>query len=74
MLHNNAQQPIVGLTQEKIEKIQWKVMEKPLLNPGRSPCEYHMFSPLKEGLGSHHFDENKGMEIFVGNWIELNNL
>ena len=34
------------------------------------PCKYHLFGPLKEGLGGQQFDEDTGVEEFVHNWLQ----
>lgn len=37
-------------------------MEYPLYNPDLSPCDCHMFGPLKGELGGHRFDNDIVME------------
>jgi len=51
LLHNNARPHSAALTQEKLAQMYWTVLEHPPYSPDLSPCDYHMFGPLKEALG-----------------------
>ena len=51
LLHNNARPHSTALTQEKLAQMYWTAQEHPLYSPDLSPCDYHMFGPLKEALG-----------------------
>ena len=64
LLCDNAGSHIATLTQEKLNKTQWKILEHPLYSP-----DHCMFVPLKEELGGYHFDDDDGVKTFVRNWL-----
>jgi hypothetical protein len=35
-----------------------------------SPCDYHMFGPLKEALGWLCFNDDKQVENFLRKWLQ----
>ncbi|EFN74649.1 Histone-lysine N-methyltransferase SETMAR, partial [Camponotus floridanus] len=70
LLHDNARPHTAALTREKLNKIYWSTLEHPPYSPDLSPCDYHMFGPLKEELGGHRFDDDEGVETFVRNWLQ----
>ena len=49
--HDNARPHSATLTQEKLAQMYWTALEHPPYSPDLSPCNYHMFAPLKEALG-----------------------
>ena len=55
LLHDNARPHSAALTQEKLAEMYWTVLEHPPYSPNLSPCDYHMFGPLKEALGGATF-------------------
>lgn len=57
------------LTQEKLTQMHWTPLEHPPYSPDLSPCDYHLFGPLKEDLGGKRFDDNAAVEEFVRNWV-----
>ena len=69
LLHDNARPHCAALTQEKLAKMYWTALEHPPYSPDLSPCNYHMFGPLKEALGGQHFDDER-VENFVRKCIQ----
>lgn len=45
--------------------------EHPPYSPDLSPCDYQMFSNLKEEFGEHGSDNDTDMEKFMRNWLVL---
>ncbi|EFN75276.1 hypothetical protein EAI_03099, partial [Harpegnathos saltator] len=45
-----------ALTRDKLGEIYWTPLEHPLYSPDLSPCNFHMFGPLKEALGGERFN------------------
>lgn len=70
LLHDNARPHTANLTRETLEEIHWTTLEHPPYSPDLSPCDYHMFGPLKESLGGERFDNDNAVEVFVRNWLE----
>jgi hypothetical protein len=48
----------------------WTALEQPPYSPDLSPCDYHMFGPLKEALGGQRFDDDEQVENFVRKWLQ----
>jgi hypothetical protein len=40
-----------AVTEEKLAQLYWSALQHPPYSPDLSPCDYHMFGPLKEALG-----------------------
>jgi len=70
LLHDNARPHSAALTQEKLSQMYWTVLEHPPYSPNLSPCDYHMFGPLKEALGGQRFDDDEQVENFVRKWLQ----
>jgi len=70
LLHDNARLHSATLTQEKLAQIYWTALEHLLYSPYLSPCNYHMFGPLKEVLGGQRFDIDKQVKDFVRKWLQ----
>lgn len=69
VLHDNARPHTARLTQEKLTQMHWTPLEHPPYSPDLSPCDYHLFGPLKEDLGGRRFGDNAAVEEFVRNWL-----
>jgi hypothetical protein len=67
LLHqDNARTHIVPATQERIQELQWELLEHPLYRPDLAPGNFHLFGPLKDHLGGKRFtvDEEGGTEVW----------
>jgi len=51
LLLHNARPHSAALTKEKLPQMYWTALKHPLYSPDLSPCDNHMFGPLKEALG-----------------------
>ena len=69
LLHDNARPHTAALTQAKLHQMHWATIEHPPYSPYLSPCDYHLFGPLKEGLGGQRFEDNEACMQFVRNWL-----
>ena len=70
LLHDNARPHTAALTQEKLDQFHWEKLEHPPYSPDLSPCDFHLFGPLKEALGGQHFENDNEVEQFVCNWLK----
>jgi len=68
--HDNARPHSATLTQEKLAQMYWTALEQPPYSPDLSPCDYHMFGPLKEAQGGQRFDDDEQVENFVRKWLQ----
>jgi histone-lysine N-methyltransferase SETMAR len=70
LLQDNARPHTAALTQLKLEQLGWKTLEHPPYSPDLSPCDFHVFGPVKEGLGSQMFNDDAGVEAYVRSWLQ----
>lgn len=69
LLQDNARPHTAALSMTKIETLSWTTLEHPPYSPDLSPCDYHLFGPMKEALGGQRFDDDVAVEDFVRNWL-----
>ena len=69
--HDNARPHSTILTQEKLAQMYWAALEHPPYSLDLSPCDYHMFGPLKEAIGGQRFDDDEQLENFVCMWLQM---
>jgi hypothetical protein len=50
-LHDNAGQHTAAVTTRTLEDLHWEVLPHPAYSSDLSPCDFHLFGPLKEILG-----------------------
>ena len=70
ILHDKAKLDTAGLMQHKLVKMHWKTLDHPPYSPDLSPCDFHMFGPLKEAFEGKRFETNDQVETFVCNWFD----
>ena len=58
-----------SINPRKIDKIHRKTLEHSPYSPDLSPRDYHMFGPLEEELGNHHFDDDDDAIGYSGDQI-----
>jgi hypothetical protein len=56
-------------TQERIQKLQWELLEHPPYSPDLVPSEFHLFGPLKYHLGGKYFADDEENEMEVRKWL-----
>lgn len=69
LLHDNARPHTAALTVSKLREMHWTQLDHPPYSPDLSPCDFHLFGPLKEALGGQRFEDDEGVEGFVRNWL-----
>lgn len=70
LLHDNARPHTAALTVQKLEQLGWETLEHPPYSPDLSPCDFHVFGPLKEALGGQKFHSDNEVEAYVRNWLQ----
>ncbi|CAH2020004.1 unnamed protein product [Acanthoscelides obtectus] len=50
LLHDNVRPHTAALTKQKLEDMHWETLEHPPYSPDLSPCDYHLFAPMKYAL------------------------
>ena len=51
-------------------QLYWTALQHPPYSPNLSPCDYHMFGPIKEALGGQRFDDDEQVENFLRSWLQ----
>ena len=69
ILHDNARPHTAAATQAKLEELHWTALDHPPYSPDLSPCNYHLFGPLKKDLGGKKFSSEKEVQDFVRVWL-----
>ena len=69
LLQDNARPHTDALTMEKIETLSWTTLKHPPYSPDLSPCDYHLFGPMKKTLGGKRFDDDVAVQDFMRNWL-----
>lgn len=70
LLHNNARPYTTTISLEKLTQQHLATIEHLPYNPDLSPCDCHLFGPLKEVLGGQQFSDNTEAEEFMCNWLQ----
>lgn len=68
--YRNARPHTAALTVQKLEQLGWETLEHPPYSPDLSPCDFHVFGPLKEALGGQKFHSDNEVEAYVRNWLQ----
>lgn len=68
-LHDNARPHTARVTFAKLHHFGWEVLPHPAYSPDLSPCDYHLFGPLKEYLGGKRFKSDKEVKQNVEQWL-----
>jgi histone-lysine N-methyltransferase SETMAR len=57
--HDNARTHTARATQERVQELQWGLLEHPTYSPDLAPSDFHLFGPLKNHLGFVDDEESK---------------
>jgi histone-lysine N-methyltransferase SETMAR len=70
LLHHVNPRPYAALaTQERIQELQWELLEHPPYSPDLAPSDFHLLGPLKHQLSGKRFVDNKDVKIEVRKWL-----
>jgi hypothetical protein len=67
--HDNARSHTARATQERIQELQWKLLEHPPYRPDLATSVFHLFDPLKNHLGGKRFVDDEEVETEVRKWL-----
>jgi transposase len=59
LLHDNARPRTAARTRALLEQSNWELFDNPPHSPDPTPSDYHLFTCLKNWLGSQHFNNNE---------------
>ncbi|GFS66023.1 histone-lysine N-methyltransferase SETMAR [Trichonephila clavipes] len=58
LLHDNARPHVSRVTQMELDKFKWETLDHPPYSPDMSPCDFHVFGPLKKHLKGKRFNSD----------------
>jgi histone-lysine N-methyltransferase SETMAR len=67
--HDNARAQTARAIQERIQELQWELLEHPPYSLDLAPSDFHLFDPLKRHVGGKCFADDKGVETEVRKWL-----
>jgi transposase len=67
LLHDNARPRTASCTQALLKHFNWVLFDHPPYSPDLAPSDYHLFTYLKNRLGSQHF--NNELMAGVKTWL-----
>jgi hypothetical protein len=65
MLHDNARPYAVHATPNTLHRFGWGVLDHPPYRSDLSPCDYHVFGPLKKTLKGRRFNSDEAVREVV---------
>jgi transposase len=68
LLHDNSHPHTAAHIRALLEYFNWELFDHPPCSPDLAPSDYHLFTYLKNWLGSQHFNNNELMEG-VKTWL-----
>jgi transposase len=69
LLHENALTHTVSRTRALLEHFNWELFDHPPSSPDLAPSYYHLFTSLKNWLGSQDFNNNEELTEGVKTWL-----
>jgi histone-lysine N-methyltransferase SETMAR len=67
--HENPRHHTAPATQERIQKVEWELLEHPPYSPDMAPSDFHLFGPLKDHLGGKCFADDEDVQTEVQKWL-----
>ena len=69
LLHDNARPHTSIRTRETIASFRWTTLLYPPYSPDLAPSDYHLFSPMREGLRSKYYTSCEDVKTVEINWL-----
>jgi histone-lysine N-methyltransferase SETMAR len=70
LYHDNTRLRTARAIQERIQELQWELLEHPPYSPDLAPSDFHLFGPQKNHLGGKSFADDKEAETEVQKWLD----
>ncbi|GFV39614.1 histone-lysine N-methyltransferase SETMAR [Trichonephila clavipes] len=68
-LHDNARPHVSRVTQMELDKLKWETLNHPLYSQDMSPCDFHVFVPLKKHVKGKCFNSDDVLKDTVKDWV-----
>lgn len=69
LLHDNARPHVSRVTHAELAKFRWERLDHPPYSPDMSPCDFHVFGPLKKHLKGRQFNSDDEVKDAVKDWV-----
>jgi len=69
LLQDNARPHVAKVRKDLMQHFQWGVLHHPPYSPDLSPCDFHVFGPLKKAWKGHRFTDNDEVRETVEEWF-----
>lgn len=69
LLHDNARPHVAKIVQEALAWKKWEILQHPAYSPDLSPCDFHLFGPLKKALKGQRFHTDADVMNAVNTWF-----
>lgn len=69
ILHDNARPHVARATADLLNQFGWDIITHPPYSPDLAPCDYHLFTHLKEHLGGMRFDDDDEVKDEVKRYL-----
>jgi hypothetical protein len=69
LLHGNVHPHTAACTQALLEHFNWELFDHPPYSPNHALSDYHLFTYLKNELGSQCFNNNEELMEGVKTWL-----
>ncbi|PSN42895.1 hypothetical protein C0J52_23444 [Blattella germanica] len=66
ILHDNARCHTAAAVRDLLRRWQWEILEHPPYSPDMSPCDYDLFSKVKEPLRRNRYNTREAIIHAVG--------
>ncbi|GBM61069.1 Mariner Mos1 transposase [Araneus ventricosus] len=68
LLHDNARPHTANAVKTTLQQFRWETLEHPPYSPDLSPCDFHIFGPLKQAIRGHRFTTDDEVCDWVQAW------
>jgi transposase len=69
LLHDNARPHTAARTRALLEHFSWELFVHPPNSPDLAPNDYHLFTYLKNSLGSQRFNNSEALMEGAKKWL-----
>jgi hypothetical protein len=66
--HDNARLYTARATPERIQELQWEILENPPYSLNLAPRDFHLLGTLKNNVGGIRFSDGEEVESEVWKW------
>lgn len=70
LIHDNATPHSARVTQDLLKKFKWDVWEHPPYSPDLSPCDFHVFGPMKQDLAAERYTNDEEVKTATLQWCK----